>query len=71
MSSDNEATHGFGPLGYLKVDFDDEIAFEKMFKDSEDRIAGFLFEPIQGERDRDYHSCKWLSKSCYWTYLEV
>ncbi|XP_044460751.1 ornithine aminotransferase, mitochondrial isoform X2 [Mangifera indica] len=51
MSCDNEATHGFGPLlpGNLKVDFGDAVALEKIFKESGDRIAGFLFEPIQGE----------------------
>lgn len=51
MSCDNEATRGFGPLlpGHLKVDFGDEVGLEKIFKENGDRIAGFLFEPIQGE----------------------
>ncbi|GAV75030.1 Aminotran_3 domain-containing protein [Cephalotus follicularis] len=51
MSCDNEATRGFGPLlpGHLKVDFGDEVALEKIFEEKGDRIAGFLFEPIQGE----------------------
>ncbi|GKV36938.1 hypothetical protein SLEP1_g45021 [Rubroshorea leprosula] len=51
MSCDNEATRGFGPLlpGHMKVDFGDEIALGKIFKEHGDRIAGFLFEPIQGE----------------------
>ncbi|KAJ7968967.1 Ornithine aminotransferase [Quillaja saponaria] len=51
MSCDNEATRGFGPLlrGHLKVDFGDIDALEKIFKGNGDRIAGFLFEPIQGE----------------------
>ncbi|PSR98704.1 Ornithine aminotransferase [Actinidia chinensis var. chinensis] len=51
MSCDNEATRGFGPLlpGHVKVDFGDEVALEKIFKEKGDRIAGFLFEPIQGE----------------------
>lgn len=51
MSCDNEATRGFGPLlpGHLKVDFGDEVALEKIFKEKGDCIAGFLFEPIQGE----------------------
>ncbi|KAG5515847.1 hypothetical protein RHGRI_036780 [Rhododendron griersonianum] len=51
MSCDNEATRGFGPLlpGHLKVDFGDEVALEKIFKVHGDQIAGFLFEPIQGE----------------------
>ncbi|KAK7284012.1 hypothetical protein RIF29_13763 [Crotalaria pallida] len=51
MSCDNEATHGFGPLlpGHLKVDFGDAEALERIFKEKGERIAGFLFEPIQGE----------------------
>ncbi|KAK6932183.1 Aminotransferase class-III [Dillenia turbinata] len=51
MSCDNEATRGFGPLlpGHLKVDFGNAVALENIFKANGDRIAGFLFEPIQGE----------------------
>ncbi|TYK20684.1 ornithine aminotransferase [Cucumis melo var. makuwa] len=51
MSCDNEATREFGPLlpGHLKVDFGDAVALEKIFIEHGDRIAGFLFEPIQGE----------------------
>ncbi|KAJ7947323.1 Ornithine aminotransferase [Quillaja saponaria] len=51
MSCDNEATRGFGPLlpGHLKVDFGDTDALEKIFRENGDCIAGFLFEPIQGE----------------------
>jgi len=51
MSCDNEATRGFGPLlsGHLKVDFGDVVSLEKSFREQGDRIAGFLFEPIQGE----------------------
>ncbi|RZC65073.1 hypothetical protein C5167_008764 [Papaver somniferum] len=51
MSCDNDATRGFGPLlpGHLKVDFGDANALEKIFQENGDRIAGFLFEPIQGE----------------------
>ncbi|GFP81169.1 ornithine aminotransferase mitochondrial [Phtheirospermum japonicum] len=51
MSCDSDATRGFGPLlpGHLKVDFGDITALEKIFKEKGDRIAGFLFEPIQGE----------------------
>ncbi|OAY25169.1 ornithine aminotransferase, mitochondrial isoform X1 [Manihot esculenta] len=51
MSCDNEATRGFGPLlpGHVKVDFGDEVSLEKIFKERGDKIAGFLFEPIQGE----------------------
>ncbi|GAB2226310.1 hypothetical protein Droror1_Dr00022112 [Drosera rotundifolia] len=51
MSCDNEATRGFWPLlpGHLKVDFGDSAALEKIFEEKGDVIAGFLFEPIQGE----------------------
>ncbi|XP_042514543.1 ornithine aminotransferase, mitochondrial-like [Macadamia integrifolia] len=51
MSCDNEATRGFGPLlpGHLKVNFGDADMLENIFKEKGDRIAGFLFEPIQGE----------------------
>lgn len=51
MSCDNEATREFWPLlpGHLKVDFGDIAALEKVFKEKGDQIAGFLFEPIQGE----------------------
>ncbi|KAL9232133.1 hypothetical protein vseg_007274 [Gypsophila vaccaria] len=51
MSCDHEATRGFGPLlpGHVKVDFGDELALEKLFKEKGNCIAGFLFEPIQGE----------------------
>ncbi|VFQ97042.1 unnamed protein product [Cuscuta campestris] len=51
MSCDHDATRGFWPLmhGNLKVDFGDAAALEKLFKEKGDKIAGFLFEPIQGE----------------------
>ncbi|KAI4368084.1 hypothetical protein MLD38_016686 [Melastoma candidum] len=51
MSCDSDATRGFGPLlpGHMKVDFGDINALEKIFNESGERIAGFLFEPIQGE----------------------
>ncbi|KAI3979188.1 hypothetical protein MKX01_017013 [Papaver californicum] len=51
MSCDNDATCGFGPLlpGHLKVDFGDANALEEIFRENGDQIAGFLFEPIQGE----------------------
>ncbi|EOY27658.1 Ornithine-delta-aminotransferase isoform 1 [Theobroma cacao] len=51
MSCDNEATRGFGLLlpGHVKVDFGDDVALEKIFEEHGHRIAGFLFEPIQGE----------------------
>ncbi|CAN6858657.1 unnamed protein product [Brassica oleracea var. botrytis] len=48
---DNDATRGFGPLlpGNLKVDFGDADSLENIFKEKGDKIAGFIFEPIQGE----------------------
>ncbi|XP_071735844.1 ornithine aminotransferase, mitochondrial-like isoform X1 [Rutidosis leptorrhynchoides] len=51
MSCDNDATRGFWPLlpGQLKVDFGDEAALKKLFEEKGEHIAGFLFEPIQGE----------------------
>ncbi|CAI9096865.1 OLC1v1033104C1 [Oldenlandia corymbosa var. corymbosa] len=51
MSCDNEATQGFWPLlpGLLKVDFGDVHGLEKIFREKGQNIAGFLFEPIQGE----------------------
>lgn len=51
MSCDNDATRGFWPLlpGQLKVDFGDEAALKKLFEEKGKHIAGFLFEPIQGE----------------------
>uniref|UniRef100_A0A1D1YVZ8 ornithine aminotransferase n=1 Tax=Anthurium amnicola TaxID=1678845 RepID=A0A1D1YVZ8_9ARAE len=51
MSCDNDAACGFGPLlpGHMKVDFGDIDALEKIFKEHGDKIAAFLFEPIQGE----------------------
>lgn len=51
MSCDNEATRGFGPFlpGLLKVDFGDADSLKSMFEAHGDKVAGFLFEPIQGE----------------------
>ncbi|PIA41644.1 hypothetical protein AQUCO_02200227v1 [Aquilegia coerulea] len=51
MSCDNDATRGFGPLlpGHRKVDFGDVNALENILNEYGDRVAGFLFEPIQGE----------------------
>nr|ASN66774.1 OAT [Taxodium sp. 'Zhongshanshan'] len=51
MSCDNEATRGFGPFlpGQLKVDFGDVAALKNIFEVHGDKVAGFLFEPIQGE----------------------
>ncbi|KAJ7524701.1 hypothetical protein O6H91_17G017200 [Diphasiastrum complanatum] len=51
MSCDNDATRGFGPLlpGHVKVDYGDAGALEQVFKEHGDKVAAFLFEPIQGE----------------------
>lgn len=51
MSCDNDAIRGFGPLlhGHVKVDFGDVKSLEVIFKEHGNQIAGFLFEPIQGE----------------------
>lgn len=49
-SQDPSSTNGFGPFvpGYLIVPYNDLEALENIFK-SEPNIAGFMFEPIQGE----------------------
>eukprot|EP00270_Netrium_digitus_P010639 TRINITY_DN330_c0_g1_i1.p1 TRINITY_DN330_c0_g1~~TRINITY_DN330_c0_g1_i1.p1 ORF type:complete len:512 (+),score=130.41 TRINITY_DN330_c0_g1_i1:297-1832(+) len=51
MSCDNEATRGFWPLvpGNEKVDFGDIEALRRIFEEKGERVAAFLFEPIQGE----------------------
>ncbi len=49
-SQDPSSTGGFGPFvpGYIIVPYNDLTALEHAFK-SEPNIAGFMFEPIQGE----------------------
>jgi ornithine--oxo-acid transaminase len=49
-SQDSSSTNGFGPFlpGYLIVPYNDLAALEEVFI-SEPNIAGFMFEPIQGE----------------------
>jgi ornithine--oxo-acid transaminase len=49
-SQDPSSTNGFGPFvpGYLIVPYNNLEAIENIFK-SEPNIAGFMFEPIQGE----------------------
>ncbi|KAH7291829.1 hypothetical protein KP509_29G037300 [Ceratopteris richardii] len=51
MSCDNEAVGGFGPLmsGLPKVDYGDAHSLAAFFKEHGENVAGFLFEPIQGE----------------------
>lgn len=50
FSNDETARKNFGPYtpGFIKIPYDDLSALEKVLK-SEDNIAGFLVEPIQGE----------------------
>jgi ornithine--oxo-acid transaminase len=49
-SQDPSSTGGFGPFvpGYIIVPYNDLAALEDAFK-AEPNIAGFMFEPIQGE----------------------
>jgi ornithine--oxo-acid transaminase len=49
-SQDPSSTNGFGPFvpGYIIVPYNDLNALEAAFK-AEPNIAGFMFEPIQGE----------------------
>jgi ornithine--oxo-acid transaminase len=49
-SQDPSSTNGFGPFvpGYIIVPYNDLNAIEEVFK-AEPNIAGFMFEPIQGE----------------------
>lgn len=49
-SQDPSSTKGFGPFvpGYIVIPYNDLDALENIFK-SEPNIAGFMFEPIQGE----------------------
>lgn len=49
-SQDPSSTGGFGPFvpGYIIVPYNDLAALEAAFK-AEPNVAGFMFEPIQGE----------------------
>ncbi len=49
FSSDPSAYTAFGPLtpGFIKIPYNDLVALEKALQD--ENVAGFLFEPIQGE----------------------
>ena len=49
-SQDPSSTNGFGPFvpGYIIVPYNDLAALEQAFQ-AEPHIAGFMFEPIQGE----------------------
>lgn len=51
FSNDPDARNDFGPYtkGFIKVDYDDIDALEKVFAEHHQNIAGFLVEPIQGE----------------------
>ncbi|GAB1309712.1 ornithine--oxo-acid transaminase [Urechidicola sp. KH5] len=50
FSNDQDARKNFGPYtdGFIKIEYDDLNALEATLK-SDDSIAGFLVEPIQGE----------------------
>jgi ornithine--oxo-acid transaminase len=50
FSNDETARKNFGPYtpGFIKIPYDDLNSLEEILK-SEENIAGFLFEPIQGE----------------------
>ena len=50
FSNDEVARKNFGPYtpGFIKIAYDDISALEKVLQ-TEDNIAGFLVEPIQGE----------------------
>lgn len=50
FSNDETARKNFGPYtpGFIKIPYDDLSALEETLK-TEENIAGFLFEPIQGE----------------------
>jgi len=49
FSDDPSSYTGFGPLtpGFIKVPYNDLVALERALQD--ENVAGFLFEPIQGE----------------------
>ncbi|UAY50798.1 ornithine--oxo-acid transaminase [Ferruginibacter albus] len=49
FSNDPASYKGFGPYtpGFIKIPYNDLAALEKSFQDKD--VAGFLFEPIQGE----------------------
>ncbi|MBC9796851.1 ornithine--oxo-acid transaminase [Sinomicrobium weinanense] len=50
FSNDEDARKNFGPYtpGFIKIPYDDTDALEQVLK-TEENIAGFLVEPIQGE----------------------
>ncbi len=50
FSNDETARKNFGPYtpGFVKIPYDDLSSLEEILK-TEENIAGFLFEPIQGE----------------------
>ena len=50
FSNDETARKNFGPYtpGFIKIPYDDLSSLEEILK-TEENIAGFLFEPIQGE----------------------
>eukprot|EP00792_Barthelona_sp_PAP020_P002469 TRINITY_DN1396_c0_g1_i1.p1 TRINITY_DN1396_c0_g1~~TRINITY_DN1396_c0_g1_i1.p1 ORF type:complete len:425 (-),score=120.13 TRINITY_DN1396_c0_g1_i1:49-1323(-) len=69
MSTDPDCYDGFGPFvpGIVKIPYNDIEALEKVLKEHGEKVAGFLFEPIQGEAgimvpDEDY--CNNVQELC-------
>src|SRR5690554_2909184 len=50
FSSDDDSRGGFGPYtaGFIRIPYDDTVALERVLS-TNNNIAGFLVEPIQGE----------------------
>jgi ornithine--oxo-acid transaminase len=58
-----QARRGFGPdvPGQIKVDFADIEGLRAAFEKDGDKIAAFIFEPIQGEAGVSSLQCFWQS----------
>lgn len=64
FSNDPVARKNFGPYtkGFIKIPYDDINALEAVLKDN-DKIAGFLVEPIQGEAGVYVPAADYLKKA--------
>ncbi|PIE46979.1 MAG: ornithine--oxo-acid transaminase [Gammaproteobacteria bacterium] len=64
FSNDENARKNFGPYttGFIKVEYDNLQALEEILKNN-DKIAGFLVEPIQGEAGVYVPSNGYLAKA--------
>ncbi|ARV13445.1 ornithine--oxo-acid transaminase [Gilvibacter sp. SZ-19] len=64
FSNDPVARKNFGPYtqGFIKIPYDDIDALEAVLKDN-DKIAGFLVEPIQGEAGVYVPAADYLKKA--------